>query len=49
MVEFGKRPRAVLRIEVREADFHCGKALIKSAPEAAERVERKTFPSISED
>ena len=30
MVEFGKPPRAVLRIDVREAYFHCGKALMRS-------------------
>jgi uncharacterized protein len=49
MVEFGKPPRAVLRIEVSEAYFHCGKALMRSklwAPEA--RVERRSFPSISQ-
>lgn len=49
MVEFGKPPRAVLRIDVREAYFHCGKALMRSrlwSPET--RVERASFPSISE-
>src|ERR1700757_2589153 len=49
MVEFGKPPRAVLRIDVREAYFHCGKALMRSrlwSPET--RVERALFPSISE-
>src|SRR6266576_2493867 len=30
MVEFGKPPRAVLSIEVTEAYFHCGKALMRS-------------------
>ena len=30
MEEFGKLPRAVLRIEVSEAYFHCGKALMRS-------------------
>ncbi len=30
MVEFGKPPRAVLRIDVREVYFHCGKALMRS-------------------
>jgi uncharacterized protein len=49
MVEFGKPPRAVLRIEVREAYFHCGKALMRSKLWAADaRVERAVFPSISE-
>ena len=49
MVEFGKPPRAVLRIDVREAYFHCGKALMRArlwSPET--RVERALFPSISE-
>src|ERR1043166_7051747 len=40
MIEFGKPPRAVLRIEVREAYFHCGKALMRSKLWSAERVER---------
>ncbi|VIO77172.1 MSMEG_1061 family FMN-dependent PPOX-type flavoprotein [Bradyrhizobium ivorense] len=49
MIEFGKPPRAVLRIEVSEAYFHCGKALMRSKLWSAEtRVERKVFPSISE-
>src|SRR6476620_8952551 len=48
MVEFGKPPRAVLRIEVKEAYFHCGKALMRSKLWSSERIERKTFPSISE-
>ncbi|MBR0870642.1 pyridoxamine 5'-phosphate oxidase family protein [Bradyrhizobium tropiciagri] len=49
MIEFGKPPRAVLRIEVKEAYFHCGKALMRSKLWAADtRVERQVFPSISE-
>src|SRR6266545_2479524 len=48
MVEFGKPPRAVLRIEVREAYFHCGKALMRSKLWAGERVERSVMPSIGE-
>jgi len=48
MVEFGKQPRAVLRIEVREAYFHCGKALMRSKLWSTERVERKVMPSIGE-
>ena len=48
MEEFGKLPRAVLRIEVREAYFHCGKALMRSKLWSAAQVERKNFPSISE-
>jgi hypothetical protein len=49
MEEFGKAPRAVLSISVREAYFHCGKALMRSrlwSPEA--RVEREVIPSISQ-
>jgi uncharacterized protein len=48
MIEFGKPPRAVLAIEVREAYFHCGKALMRSKLWSAERVERKVMPSIGE-
>ena len=49
MIEFGKPPRAVLRIAVKEAYFHCGKALMRSKLWGAEtRVERKVFPSISQ-
>jgi PPOX class probable FMN-dependent enzyme len=49
MIEFGKAPRAVLEISVREAYFHCGKALMRSklwSPEA--RVARSAQPSISQ-
>ena len=49
MVEFGKPPRAVLQIEVREAYFHCGKALMRSklwSPDT--RVEREVMPSIGQ-
>lgn len=49
MIEFGKLPRAVLDIAVREAYFHCGKALMRSklwSPET--RVARSAQPSISE-
>jgi PPOX class probable FMN-dependent enzyme len=49
MEEFGKLPRAVLTIAVREAYFHCGKALMRSklwAPDA--RVDRAALPSISQ-
>jgi uncharacterized protein len=49
MEEFGKLPRAVLSIDVHEAYFHCGKALMRSrlwSPET--RVEREIFPSISQ-
>ena len=49
MEEFGKLPRAVLSIAVREVYFHCGKALMRSklwSPET--RVERAVLPSISQ-
>jgi uncharacterized protein len=49
MIEFGKPPRAVLQIEVREAYFHCGKALMRSKLWSAEtRVERAVMPSIGQ-
>jgi PPOX class probable FMN-dependent enzyme len=49
MVEFGKLPRAVLTISVREAYFHCGKALMRSKLWSKEvLVERAALPSISE-
>ena len=48
MIEFGKPPRAVLRIEVQEAYFHCGKALMRSKLWTAQRVERNVMPSIGE-
>jgi uncharacterized protein len=48
MVEFGKPPRAVLAIDVKEAYFHCGKALMRSKLWTAERVDRKVMPSIGE-
>jgi uncharacterized protein len=49
MKEFGKLPRAVLHISVREAYFHCGKALMRAklwSPET--RVGRSVLPSISQ-
>jgi hypothetical protein len=49
MEEFGKPPRAVLSISVREAYFHCGKALMRSklwSPDV--RVERGVMPSIGQ-
>ena len=49
MEEFGKRPRAVLSISVREAYFHCGKALMRARLWSKEaQVERSVFPSISQ-
>ena len=47
--EFGKLPRAVLRIDVAEAYFHCGKALMRSKLWSRDtQVEREVFPSISQ-
>jgi PPOX class probable FMN-dependent enzyme len=49
MEEFGKLPRAVLRIDVHEAYFHCGKALMRSKLWSRDtQVEREVFPSIGE-
>jgi uncharacterized protein len=49
MVEFGKAPRVVLCIEVKEAYFHCGKALMRSRLWSQDtKVTRATFPSISQ-
>jgi len=49
MEEFGKLPRAVLSIGVKETYFHCGKALMRSRLWSKEaQVERSVFPSISQ-
>jgi predicted pyridoxine 5'-phosphate oxidase superfamily flavin-nucleotide-binding protein len=48
MEEFGKLPRAALCIEVSEAYFHCGKALMRSKLWSSAQVERSSFPSIGE-
>ena len=49
MEEFGKLPRAVLSIDVHEAYFHCGKALMRSKLWSRDvQVERAVFPSISQ-
>jgi uncharacterized protein len=49
MKEFGKLPRAVLSIEVHEAYFHCGKALMRSRLWSMDaQVERAVFPSIGQ-
>jgi hypothetical protein len=43
----GKAPRAGLRIDVREAFFHCGKALMRSHLwDATTQVERTSFPTL---
>src|SRR5947209_16639122 len=44
MEEFGKLPRAVLSISVREAYFHCGKALMRARLWSSDKhVERAIF------
>ena len=49
MEEFGKLPRAVLCMDVREAYFHCGKALMRAKLWSANtQVERAVMPSITE-
>jgi PPOX class probable FMN-dependent enzyme len=48
MIEFGKPPRAVLHVDVKEVYFHCGKALMRSKLWGGERVERSVMPSIGE-
>ena len=49
MEEFGKLPRAVLSVDVHEAYFHCGKALMRSKLWSKEtQVEREIFPSSGE-
>jgi uncharacterized protein len=49
LVEFGKPPRLVLSVEVREAYFHCGKAIMRSKLWLQEaQVERSAMPSIAE-
>ena len=48
MVEFGKPPRAALRIDVSEVYFHCGKALMRSKLWGGTHVERSVMPSIGE-
>ena len=49
MEEFGKLPRAVLSIDVHEAYFHCGKALMRSRLWSKDaQVERAVMPSISQ-
>jgi hypothetical protein len=49
MEEFGRLPRAVLHIDVKEAYFHCGKALMRARLWSKDtQVERAVFPSISQ-
>lgn len=48
MVEFGKSPRLVLSVEVQEAYFHCGKAIMRSKLWSQEaQIERSAMPSIA--
>jgi PPOX class probable FMN-dependent enzyme len=49
MIEFGKPPRAVVEIAVREVYLHCPKAMMRARlwdPEA--QVARETLPSLGE-
>ena len=49
MVEFGMSPRAVLRVQVTETYFHCGKAAMRSKLWSSDsRVARSRFPSIGQ-
>jgi PPOX class probable FMN-dependent enzyme len=45
----GKHPRSVLRVSVREAFLHCGKALLRSKLwDASAKVERSVLPSYGQ-
>ena len=47
--EFGKIPKAILRVAVREAFLHCPKALMRANLWGeTHRVERATLPTLSE-
>ena len=47
--EFGKIPKAILRVAVREAFLHCPKALMRADLWGeTHRVERATLPTLSE-
>ena len=47
--EFGKIPKAILRVAVREAFLHCPKALMRADLWGeSHRVERSVLPSLSE-
>jgi PPOX class probable FMN-dependent enzyme len=49
MEEFGKLPRAVLRVTVHEAYFHCAKALMRSRLWSADaQVDRSALPNGSQ-
>lgn len=48
-VEFGRKPRSIMRVSVQEAFLHCPKALMRGRLwEADAQVERATLPSLSE-
>ena len=48
-VEFGRIPRAIVRIEVEEAFLHCPKAIMRARLwEGEAQVERSTMPSLAE-
>ncbi|WP_374468650.1 MSMEG_1061 family FMN-dependent PPOX-type flavoprotein [Phenylobacterium sp.] len=48
-VEFGKPPRSVLKVAVREAFLHCPKALMRADLWGdSHRIERSAFPSLAE-
>ena len=48
-VEFGRIPRAIMRIEVEEAFLHCPKAIMRARLwEGEAQVERSTMPSLAE-
>ncbi len=47
--EFGKVPKTLLRVDVREAYLHCPKALMRSDLWGDKyRIDRATLPSLSE-
>jgi PPOX class probable FMN-dependent enzyme len=47
--EFGKVPKTLLRVEIREAYLHCPKALMRSDLWGdSHRVDRATLPSLAE-
>ena len=47
--EFGKVPKTLLKVEVREAYLHCPKALMRADLwGATHRIDRATLPSLSE-
>lgn len=49
MAEFGKPPRAILKVAVREAFFHCAKALMRSRLwDPAAQTDRAVLPSLGE-